>query len=185
MSLDKPEFVFRDQESGAEEIDPSYEKIGAHDEWNFFVPGRVFKAVTIQEVTGTGPGPSVIRLGDVYRKVYRFIVIRAYPREHWSHCLRISTHGGRACTKPGLDQRMHTIVYTGDQAPPQITGENKLLKHPIKIIPIDQTEKLDPLSRVNLVKTYVIEHNKRIKKVGAVSQTDLKKLQAYYKECSK
>jgi hypothetical protein len=97
-------------------------------------------------------------------------------------CSHISTHGGRACTKPGLDQRKHTIVYTGAQPPPKLAGENRLNKDPIRIIPIDQTEKLDPLSRVNLAKLYAIEHNIRVKEVGKVSQGDMKKLQEYYRQ---
>jgi len=185
MSFDKPEFEFEEQDSDDEEVDPSYYHIGPEDEWDFFVPGKVFKALTIQEVKlVNGPAAqSLIRYGDVYKKVYRFIVTKAVSREHWSHCLRISTHGGRACTKPGLDQRKHTIVYTGAQPPDKLPGENRLNKEPIRIIPIDQSEKLDPLSRVNLAKTYPIEHNIRVKEVGRVSQADLKKLQTYCREC--
>jgi hypothetical protein len=75
-------------------------------------------------------------------------------------------------------------VYTGSQAPPRLAGENRLNKDPIRICEIDPTEKLDPLSRVNLAKTYPIEHNIRVKEVGRVSQADLKKLLGYCRDCS-
>ena len=52
-------------------------------------------------------------------------------------------------------------------------------KDPIRIIPVDQSEKLDPLSRVNLAKRYPMEHNIKVKEVGMVDQAHLKKLKGY------
>jgi len=116
--------------------------------------------------------------------VYRFIVVRANPKEHWSGCLRISTYGGLATTKKGLDQKNHTIVYT-DQYPPQkLVGEKKMNKDPIRVMPVNQSEKLDDLSRINLAKTYSIEHMVKVKKVGMVPQSDFKKMKEYWKMCN-
>ena len=53
-------------------------------------------------------------------------------------------------------------------------------KEPIHVKAISQSEKLDPLSRVNLAKTYPVEHNIKIKEIGMVSSSDLKRLIGYW-----
>ncbi|MCJ1388259.1 hypothetical protein MMC18_001104 [Xylographa bjoerkii] len=147
---------------------------------------QVFKALW-WETHGESPpaGPSIARFkGETaFAKVYRFIVVRACPKEFWSNCLRISTHGGQATLKKGLDQRKHTIVYSSNQPPSKLPGEKRLNKDPIRINIVNMEEKLDDLSRVNLAKTYPVEHNVKVKKVGMVRLEDLKKLKAYWKEC--
>ena len=97
------------------------------------------------------------------------------------HDRQISTHGGRATTKKGLNQAEHTIVYTGSEIPQKIKGETNLRKDAINIIPINPKEKLDALSRVNLAKTYPVEHNVKVKEVGKVNAAHLKKLVGYWK----
>lgn len=54
-------------------------------------------------------------------------------------------------------------------------------KQPIKIVPIDQTEKLDEYSRINLAKIYPVEHNVKVCNVGMVDENDIKILRSYYK----
>lgn len=98
---------------------------------------------------------------------------------------RISTHAGQATTKKGLNQTIHTIVYSGNQAPQKLAGEKKMNKDPLKVQVVDESEKLDCLSRVNLAKTYVIEHNVKVKRVGMVPALDLKKMKGYYKNCNR
>ena len=98
-----------------------------------------------------------------------------------THSRQISTHGGRATTKKGLNQEEHTIVYTGSEVPSKIKGETKLRKDAINIIPVNPAEKLDALSRVNLAKTFPVEHNVKVKEVGKVHPAHLKKLIGYWK----
>ncbi|MCJ1318706.1 hypothetical protein MMC15_004036 [Xylographa vitiligo] len=147
---------------------------------------QVFKALW-WETHGDSPpaGPSIARFeGErAFAKVYRFIVVRACPKESWSSCLRISTHSGQATLKKGLDQKKHTIVYSGQAPPPKLPGEKKLNKDPIRVNIVNEEEKLDERSRINLAKTYSVEHNVKVKIVGTVKPEDLKKLQAYWKEC--
>jgi len=57
-------------------------------------------------------------------------------------------------------------------------------KDPLKVQVVDESEKLDRLSRVNLAKTYVIEHKVKVKEVGVVPTSDLKKMKGYYKDCN-
>ena len=56
-------------------------------------------------------------------------------------------------------------------------------KDPIRIIPVNSSEKLDPLSRVHLGKTYPMEHNIKVEEVGTVDPTHWKRLSAYWKTC--
>ena len=119
--------------------------------------------------------------GQAFAKLRRFIVVRPQPRDYYSKCIQISTYGGRATTKKGLNQSEHTIVYTGEQAPARIRGETKLLLHPVNVIPVNQEMRLDPLSRVNLGETYPVEHNVKVKEIGRVNPAHLKRLIGYWK----
>lgn len=57
-------------------------------------------------------------------------------------------------------------------------------KDPLKVQVVDESEKLDCLSRVNLAKTYPMNHNVKVKMVGVVPAPDLKKMKGYYKNCN-
>ena len=72
-------------------------------------------------------------------------------------------------------------MYTGNEVPSKLKGETKLRKDAINIVPVKPQEKLDALSRVNLAKTYPVEHNVKVKEVGKVNQAHLKKLIGYWK----
>jgi hypothetical protein len=56
-----------------------------------------------------------------------------------------------------------------------------LSKDAIRIHPVNQTEKLDDTSRINLVKVYPVEHNVKLCEVGMVAPEDIRKLRTYYK----
>lgn len=97
-------------------------------------------------------------------------------------CRQISTNGFRGAGKNVLDPEEHTIAYTTDHPPSPLPGERKMYKEPIKIIPINQTEKLDEYSRINLAKVYPVEHNVKICDVGMVDKKHIKTLRLYYKK---
>ena len=122
--------------------------------------------------------------GQAFAKLRRFIVVRPQPRDYYSKCIQISTYGGRATTKKGLNQSEHTIVYTGEQAPTRLPGETKLVLHPVNVIPVNQEMRLDPLSRLNCGKTYPVEHNVKVKEIGMVNPVHLKRLIRYWKKMS-
>lgn len=94
---------------------------------------------------------------------------------------QISTNGGKGAAKTGLKQGEHTIAYTTAVAPDLLSEEIHITKDPIQIIPVSQTEKLDPKSRINLGKVYPVEHNVKVCEVGMVADADIRKLTAYYK----
>lgn len=93
----------------------------------------------------------------------------------------ITTYGGRGAAKPGVDQTVHTIAYTGDLIPAKLPGETNMRKDPIRIVPVSLAEKLDPLSRINIGKIFPIEHNRRVKDIGQVDEKSLPKLLGYRK----
>ncbi|MCJ1388257.1 hypothetical protein MMC18_001102 [Xylographa bjoerkii] len=96
---------------------------------------------------------------------------------------RISTYSGQGATKRGLNQKSHCMLFTGDIPPPKLKDEKKMNKEPIQMIPVNQTEKLDPRSRVDLAKTFPVEHNVKVKEVGMISNHHLRRLVQYVKEC--
>lgn len=94
---------------------------------------------------------------------------------------QISTNGGKGAAKSGLKQGEHAIAHTSAVAPPPLLEEKYLTKDPIRILPVNQTEKLDDKSRINLGKVYPVEHNVKVCEVGMVAPTDIRKLTTYYK----
>lgn len=92
----------------------------------------------------------------------------------------ISTNSGRGAAKKGLRQEEHTIVYTSAEAPSKLLNETHMHKNPIKIDLINPSEKLDPLSRINLGKCYPIEHNVPVCEVGEITGSHKRVLLQYY-----
>ncbi|MCJ1377602.1 hypothetical protein MMC17_000697 [Xylographa soralifera] len=170
-------------------LDPSFQKMSNEAEWKFFVPGRVFATLLWQsEGSELAEGISFRRYGEVdgeraYAKVYRCIVITARTKQHYSKCIRISTYSGQGAAKRGLNQKSHCMLFTGDVAPSKLINEKMMNKEPIQMIPVNQTEKLDPKSRTDLAKTFPVEHNVKVKEIGMISSHHLKRLVQYVKEC--
>jgi hypothetical protein len=60
----------------------------------------------------------------------------------------------------------HGIIHTSPDAPNQLPGEN-LTKYSIRVQPTSN-EILEPASRVNYGKPYVVEHNVKVLDIGVV-----------------
>ncbi|MCJ1357159.1 MAG: hypothetical protein MMC33_007155 [Icmadophila ericetorum] len=164
-------------------LDPEYQMIT--EPWKFFKPGKVFATLWWESSgeTSNKNSASVVKYAgeSAYVKIRRFIVVKPNIGEYYSKCLAISTYEGRATLKKGLNAKKHTIVYTGDNAPDKLPGE-KINKQPIKVQGVNSTRKLDERSRVNLAKTYPVEHNVKVMEIGNVVGSSLKILTAYWKE---
>ena len=185
-SEDDSEKLLRGTVGTYETLDPSFRMV--KDYWQFFVPGRVFATLWWEPIGEEEHqlGPELVRYGErAYAKIRRFIVVRPKTKDYYSQCLQISTHGGRGATGKGLNQREHAIVYTGDNPPKKLEGESKLQKDAIQVIPVTPSEKLDPLSRLDLHRVYPVEHNLKVKEIGKVPATDLKVLIAAWKSIAK
>ncbi len=94
----------------------------------------------------------------------------------------ITTYGGRGATKRGIRVGDHAIIYTGDEIPDILAGEEGLTKDALQVIEGSPENLLDPLSRVNFGKVYTVEHNVKVKNVGLVASGSMAKLKGYYKQ---
>ena len=74
------------------------------------------------------------------------------------------------------------MIYSDDVPPPKLPGETQMNKPAIHMDPLNQSRKLDPASRADLAKTYPVEHNVKVQKVGMISPVHLKRLLGYVKE---
>lgn len=64
----------------------------------------------------------------------------------------------------------------------KLPGEQGMNKNPLRVIPVRADEKLDPLSRVNLGKTYTVEWNTKVKEIGRIEKTSLINMLAYWRK---
>lgn len=100
----------------------------------------------------------------------------------------IGTYGGRGVAKRGVNKSEHAIVHTGriapeprhnEIAPPDEVG---LLPEAIRINVDDRTEKLDPMSRLNLGKLYTIEHYVKVRSFGHVHPSSMQPLTSQFQK---
>ncbi|KAI9874205.1 MAG: hypothetical protein M1830_010077, partial [Pleopsidium flavum] len=166
-------------------LDPSYRLVNDRD--GFFKSGRVFSMLYIENAGATAPpgaaGISLVQYGErAYAQIRRFIVVEPKKKQHWSKCICITTYGGRATTKPGVDPKEHAIIYSGNEIPSKLEGERGLNKDALRVQLVDMSQKLDPRSRVNFGRTFTIQHNVKVKEVGMLTSSDMHKLIWYWKE---
>lgn len=72
----------------------------------------------------------------------------------------------------------HGIIFTTPQAPDQLVGEN-LTKYAIRVEPAG-SDTLEPASRVNYGKPYVVEHNVKVFDIGMVIETHRYLIESYF-----
>ncbi|KAI9679628.1 MAG: hypothetical protein M1829_001590 [Trizodia sp. TS-e1964] len=134
-----------DPEQASDVLDSSFQK----QPLSYFKKGRVFKIYWTEPAARESVGNSITTLKfnqKVYSNFRRFVVVK--PDKLHAVCVSITTYGGRATTKPGINVAAHSIIYTGPgRCPDLIEGENKLPKRPIKVDPNDLVNQLDPKSR--------------------------------------
>src|SRR4051812_29040580 len=64
-------------------------------------------------------------------------------------------------------QKSHSMIFTSNEPPNSQEEENNLLK-PIRIIPVNRRQKLDPDARLNYAKLYTIEYNVQVWFIGHI-----------------
>lgn len=156
----------------------------------FFREGRVFLVLWAEPAGGNSTLVSketvVNHLGElVYSKIRRFVVIR--EGENYCSALPIATYTGRGVSKSTTRKSEHVVIYTGRQVPsirsdelPQ-PGELGMRDHPIRVDPDKPTDKLDPMSRLDLAGVHTIQHNVKVKPFGTVNGSDLTALKQQFK----
>ncbi|KAL8949705.1 MAG: hypothetical protein Q9222_004214 [Ikaeria aurantiellina] len=153
---------------------------------DFFVEGKVFIKLHTEEAGNTADhnsfGFSTVAYEEsAYSQLRRFVVVKARPREYYCLCVPITTYSGKGTAKRNIDKSAHAIIYTGSLPPEKTPEEHGMNKTAIKVLPVRQDEKLDPMSRVNLGKTYSIEWNNKVKEIGCVEPKSLVRLISYWK----
>jgi hypothetical protein len=158
----------------------------------FFTLGRVFLVLWSEPAGGTSlvtkwaPGTVINHLGErVFSKVRRFVVIR----EGGTYCnaLSINTYVGRGVAKPGVIKSEHVIIFTGS-TPPEPTedematkrGEAPMRPIAIKVDADSPSERLDPMSRLDLGGVTNVQHNIKVKALGRVNIGSLDALRSQY-----
>ncbi|KAI4214757.1 MAG: hypothetical protein LQ351_002833 [Letrouitia transgressa] len=149
--------------------------------------GQVFYTLFTQPAGSGGDTNSAdftqVKYGELaHTQIRRLVVVKNVPKEYFSFCLPITTYQGRGATKHGIDQRSHTIVFSGTYAPPKLPGEDKMNKVPLKVDLFSPSEKLDEKSRINLGKPYPIEWNVKVKEIGQLDKSSTQKMIAYWKD---
>lgn len=120
---------------------------------------------------------STVRFGEqVYSKVRRFVVIR--DGINYCSALPIVSYGKQGVGKASVVKSEHAIIYTGREIPKILPaerpgpGEEGLRPRPIRVVPDNDTDKLDPESRVDFGKVHTIQHNLKTKAFGMVAEND-------------
>lgn len=156
-------------------LDSSYTTPG--NPTRFFVPGKVFLAPWVTPAgttastrfTGSYLGESELQ---TFSRVRRYIVVR--PDSGYCSAIPIVTYGGRGVSKPGINKSEHCIIYTGAHVPNPLIeelpsrNESPMQPIPIRVIPDNVAEKLDPTSRVDFGKVETILYNIKVKAFGNV-----------------
>jgi hypothetical protein len=87
---------------------------------------------------------------------------------------QIRTYQGLGTTKRGVRPEDHCLIYTKDKGKRGISEEIKkepgLLQRPIRVEPLTAAtcNKLNPQSRLNLVKLYTVEHTVKVRFTGKI-----------------
>jgi len=169
----------------SEKLDLRYEKI--KDGNKFFKVGKVFKIVW-NEPAGDVDDDDVdsyfvtTKTGEkIYSKIRPFVVVR--ERHGCCICVPMTTHQGQGSMKPGIISEDYAAVYDNRKPAPQYHDgeEAHLVKVPIPIV-VEDTDGLDPMSRINFGRIYTVEHNVRAMRVGRVPKAFIPLLKKYWKE---
>jgi hypothetical protein len=101
-----------------------------------------------------------------------------------NRCRPIQTYGGRGVPENKANGH-HAIMYTGRDPPPPTFSEmaptEPPMGEPIRVIGDKPWNTMDPMSRVNFLKLYTVEHNVKVEEFGKVDTNDEWKLMAQFK----
>jgi hypothetical protein len=148
----------------------------------FFKKGRVFKALWTEpagDLTDTAD-PFVIpsRFGEkAFTKIRHFVVVR--EMQGCCLCLMLNTYNRQGASKEGVRAENYAAVYPlGGEA--QVAAEERLTKAPFPIKVEEVGESIDPTSRINFGRVYMVEHNIKVLKVGRIPDGHLQRLEEYF-----
>ena len=156
----------------------------------FFTVGKVFLVLWAEPAgdiptTVSNPEISTGQYGQrVYSKIRRFVVIR--EQENYCSALPILTYNGQGVAKRGVKKFEHAIVYTGRTPPTErmserpAKGESGMQGEAIRVNPVNTSDKLDAMSRIDFGKVHTIQHNIKVKSFGQVNPKSMAALLAQF-----
>jgi hypothetical protein len=118
------------------------------------------------------------------REARRFVVVQ--EQAHCCFALPILTYGGKGVGEKRVVKCDHAIVFTGQDVPfPNenelpAPGESPMRNIPIRILLDDESERLDPMSRINLREHHQLHKNIKTKNIGRVHKDSVKDLMHQY-----
>ena len=94
------------------------------------------------------------------------------------------TYQNQGTTAPYARVRDHAVIYTGDQPPPLVPGEDEAIlgREPVRVTLDPKGEALLPASRLSLAKLYTVEHNIPTFPVGRISRRRLDQVKRWCAE---
>jgi hypothetical protein len=92
------------------------------------------------------------------------------------------TYGFQGTSKAGVRSRDHAIIYTDKdgKAPKELASEEKLVKKPIRVVPLTSRYALVAESRLNYAKVYTLEYNVRVCFIGQIHDKSIKHFNREY-----
>jgi hypothetical protein len=96
----------------------------------------------------------------------------------------ILTYGYQGVLKHGVHPEDHAVAYSSKSKGAEILDREigLMSKHPIRIEVINDSHKLDPLSRINYAKLYTVEHNVKVFFIGKVAKNYERDVKNAYNE---
>jgi hypothetical protein len=82
----------------------------------------------------------------------------------------ILTYGGRGLLKPGAHPEDHAVIYSSESGGPYLQDGEQIGMKAVEVKIKDQSNKLDPLSRLNYAKLFTIEHNVKVFWIGRLAK---------------
>lgn len=175
-------------EPGRRTLDPRYKMRTGGECTAFFVAGRVISVILYSSMGAQSKPSNQTPLFDPYGEpIYsgprRMIIVQ--PRQGYSVCVPISTHGQRGIASKSLsrkEQQAHAIVYAeGSETPTSLDGEPEFEKQPIAVR-LRSNQTLIISSRIHFGKYHTVEHNVKVMDVGRVTEKSMPAFEAYCRQ---
>jgi hypothetical protein len=93
----------------------------------------------------------------------------------------IKTYGHKGTAKNLATHPQHAIIYTLNQ-PDRLPLEPEFHKLPLEVKPEDNSQQLDPASRLNFARPTPVEHNLLVKRIGNIVPEHMERLFRFYNE---
>ncbi|KAK3298137.1 uncharacterized protein B0H64DRAFT_384211 [Chaetomium fimeti] len=158
----------------------------------FFSTGRIFATVWFepstedmtQQQTKAGAWSNDCPAFHGQKPVARirwFVVVRR--RTHHSLCFTVTTYAGKDGNRTNRGRAGdHAVLYRANLQPEPPYDDEDITRDAIAVIIEDAEYYISPLARLDCGRTYTVEDNLKVAKVGRVHPRDLSLLEQYYRD---